>query len=122
MGGAQHCPFIEAAADKLASHLKFHFGELLQGRSHSRKIVSFSFINISAESLARLKRALGSLDSVQRMFSRRFTNGIYKVDLVPRRDENDLAGEVENMDIAGMRLEAGGKDAAGAIVYTLRSR
>jgi hypothetical protein len=110
---------LDSAAEELAGHLKYHFGELFMGRSHSQTLMSFSFQNVTAASLPKLKRALGALDSVQRMFSRRFAGGIFKVDLVPRRDAQHLAGQVARLNMPGFSLTDGGLDAAGARVYTL---
>ena len=113
---------LEGAASVLAQRLKYHFKGLFEGRTRSESLASFSFNNVHADVLPRLKKSLADLEEVQRLFSRRFSNGVYKVDLVPRYTAARLLDRVSRLELEAYRLEAGGRDGAGAVVYTLRER
>jgi hypothetical protein len=80
----------EAASDEVARYVEGHVEDLLQGRAHAEVLIQLEADNVNQEALEALRVRLESLDSVQRVFRRRFSNRTAVFDLVLRKDVADF--------------------------------
>jgi hypothetical protein len=91
----------EAASDEVARYVEGHVEDLLQGRAHAEVLVQLEADNVSQDALDALRVRLESLDSVQRVFRRRFSDRTAVFDLVLRKDVADFDAQWAAVQDAG---------------------
>ena len=110
---------MEASSTLAASYLAYHLQNLLAGRSHADKLVKLQFEGADKNAWNNIRGALGAMDSVLRLFRRRFSGGVLKVDVILRKEESEFMAQWASAPWVGGPPESLGTDASGAMRYRL---
>jgi hypothetical protein len=112
---------MEAASAEATGYMVYHLQNLLAGKAHAEKLLKLQFEGAGRESWGQVKAVLGSMDSVQRVFRRRFAAGILKVDVMLRKDEAEFWEQWGKAAWKGGAPKALGTDEGGALRYSLNN-
>lgn len=113
---------MHASADKIGQYLSDDLRGLLLGQSHPPVLVKVSFNGVRPEWQHELRQGLGGLPSVQRYFRRGYSQGLFRLDVILRKDEDDFVTQLEAYPFEAFRLEADRDSFSHSLVYTLRQR
>ena len=111
---------MEAASNEAAGYLVYHLNNLLAGKPHAEKLIKLQFEGVDPPAWAGIRAVLGGMDSVQRVFKRRFAGGILNVDVMLRKDEADFREQWKAAPWKGAAPQPLGADAAGTERYRLK--
>lgn len=111
---------MEAASDEAARNMVYHLQNLLAGRSHAQVLLKLRFEGADQEAWGRIRNGLGSMDSVQRVFRRRFAGGVLDVDVMLRKEVADFRAQWATAEWKGPVPEALPSEAAGTERYQLK--
>src|SRR5207245_2917251 len=109
------------ASGRLASYLAAGLAGLVAGETHSTRVVSVTFRQVSAQAGPRLKEALGGLDAVQRIMQNRFGQGVLKLDLISRMPRAELEKKLAGLTLPGASLVREADTESGGLQYRLEA-
>lgn len=81
---------FEAASDEVARYVQAGVEDLLRGKAHADVLIQLEADNVDQPALEALRARLDALDSVQRVFRRRFARRTAFFDLVLRKSAADF--------------------------------
>lgn len=111
---------MEAASDEAARNMAYHLQNLLAGRAHAQVLLKLRFEGADKDAWDRIRGALGSMDSVQRVFRRRFAGGVLDVDVMLRKELPDFRAQWAAADWKGPVPEALPSEAEGSERYQIK--
>ena len=111
---------MEAASDEAAKNMVYHLQNLLAGRPHAQVLLKLQFEDADKNAWDRVRGALGSMDSVQRVFRRSFAAGVLKVDVMLRKEEGDFRAQWPLANWKGQPPQGLGTDENGAERYSVK--
>ena len=111
---------MEAASNEAAGYLVYHLNNLLAGRPHAEKLIKLQFEGVDPAEWGHIREVLGGMDTVQRVFKRRFAGGILNLDIMLRKDEADFRAQWKAAVWKGGAPQPLGVDANGAERYKVK--
>lgn len=111
---------FKIVSSRLAGYLAEHLRLLTLGEPHATGLLSLTLNNVDPDDARQVEKGLSSLDSVQRIFRRKFHKKLLKMDVLLRAPQEKFERELQGLKFEGITLEPEKDSVSKGLEFTVR--